>query len=434
MLKNRSKSKHKHMKHPLTKPEVISLDDAQDIIVKAQLLHQYTPLGSSEAAAAEIIQQLGYVQIDTIAVVERAHHHVFWSRDERYRPAIIDTLQRSGQVFEYWTHAMSYIPMTDYRYYLPKMQNFRSVNHAWFKIREARSRAELQYVLDRVRQEGPLAAKDFENTRTTKSSGWWDWKPAKDALEFLLWQGELMVAARKNFQKLYDIPGRVIPSQIDTSSPSEAETALFIVRRALRALGLMSRQDAQCYLQPAGTRDTDLRACSAEAIDAALATICESGEAKVLGIATDPSTKYYVAPEVLAGLGPKKCRQELHILSPFDHLVIKRERLARLFGFNYTIECYVPEAKRIYGYFSLPLLYGLKFIGRVDIKTDRKTKTLILRHLHLEKKSTNEALLESFAVKMRHFAQFNGVEAVVIDRSNCPAFATALAGRLLGRE
>lgn len=398
------------------KPTKISGARARSIILQAQLLAGYKPVKNPLHSAQQIIEHLGYVQIDTIAVVERAHEHIFWSRNTKYEPGMVNNLLQQRKVFEYWTHAMSYVPMTDYRYYLPRMKNFQSAKNNWFLTRESRSKHLAEYILDRIRDEGPLGAKDFEDNRVGKNNGWWDWKPAKDALEVLFWQGKLMITERNKFQKRYDLPERVVPDTIDTSFPNEQDTAAFLVGRALQSLGLCSKKDLHNYLHPEGARDSDMRACSPAAVDRALAEALESGSAASCLVAGGDETEYFLTADALTH--KSKTPAGVHILSPFDNLVIKRERLNRLFGFDYTIECYVPQPKRKYGYFVLPVLYNDSFVARIDAKADRKSGTLLLQNLHAEQGTDIDEWLPETAIKVMEFARFNGMQTCSMIKHN----------------
>ena len=159
------------------------------------------------------------MQIDTISVIERAHHHVFWTRCPKYKPSDLDSLLSSRKVFEYWSHAASYLPMKDYRYSLPLKKKFAKRKSSWFP----RDPQLMRLVLKRIEKEGPLRSKDFKNSQQSKRSGWWEWKPTKKALERLFLEGKLEITRREGFQKVYDLPERVIPSSTDTSFPTKKE-------------------------------------------------------------------------------------------------------------------------------------------------------------------------------------------------------------------
>ena len=207
------------------------------IALNQQGLLKTDSFGRGKKATLRAIEHLGYVQIDTISVVERAHHHVLRSRVSNYQSKYLDQLVKERKVFEYWFHAAAWLPMRDYRFALPRMAQLNG-ERSWF---ENCDRKLTKNILERIKTEGPLRARDFEDTRKGKKE-WWDWKPAKQALEQLFMQGELMVGGRKGFQKLYDLPERVLPDWVDTSRPSLAEFAGHLIDTSLRAHGFTTQQ------------------------------------------------------------------------------------------------------------------------------------------------------------------------------------------------
>ena len=208
----------------------LSLKDAQKAILISQGLYNKKHKGNELDASLQVIQSLNYVQIDSISVVERAHHHSIWNRAENYHPSHIDQLLENKQVFEYWSHAASYLPMAHYRYSLPRKNAITKGEQHWFK----KDNKTMALVLEKIKTDGPLQAKDFKGTRKT-TSGWWDWKPAKKALEQLFMQGDLMVLKRQGFQKVSDLTERVLPANIDTSIPNEEEYYAHLIIRYLTA-------------------------------------------------------------------------------------------------------------------------------------------------------------------------------------------------------
>jgi uncharacterized protein YcaQ len=371
----------------------MTIREARRLALRAQLLASpRRPKGADGAARA--IEHLGYVQLDTIAVIERAHHHTLWTRVPGYEPRMLDRLLSERRVFEFWGHAASYLPMTDYRIYRRRM-TANPRRERW--ARDHRSL--LDVVLDRVRKEGPLGTSDFEHKGRRRGS-WWDWKPAKTALETLHAMGLLMVAERRNFQRIFDLTQRVLPQGTDTTEPDDAEIARFAVRRCLRAHGLATARQIKDHLWIAAQSD----------IDAAVAELLDSGELTRLAVGDNGG--YYAFTRVLASRS-RAVPPEVHILSPFDNLVIQRPRLRALFGLDYTLECYVPAPKRKYGYFVLPVLYGDEFIARLDPKVERGTRTFHVRRLSFEPGfKDSEAALPALARKLADFARFNGADAV----------------------
>lgn len=380
----------------------LSLQQTRRIALSAQLLDGRTRPGRGADGALSVIDHLGYVQLDTIAVVARAHHHTLWTRLPDYAPSVLDELFNARCVFEYWGHAASILPLGDYRYYLPLMRRHREQPQSWIKDERAKVAQLMPQVLQRIRSEGPLKAADFEHQREERGT-WWDWKPAKSALEMLFWEGDLMISAREGFQRLYDLAQRVLPPGMDTREPDSAELGCFSVRRALQAHGIARERDI-C---------THLSAAPKPAVQAALHGMQASGEVAELRIAGQEWPYYALTAGLEALLKLRRVKPRLHILSPFDNLVIQRDRLARLFNFDYTIECYTPAPKRKYGYFSLPILWGETFAGRLDAKAERKARVLHVRGLWLEEGfSVGAEFCSALTSKLWEYARFNGCEKV----------------------
>ncbi len=384
---------------------VISRPAARRIILGAQGLDGGWSLSPGSDGAAEVIDRLGYVQIDTIAVIERAHHHVLWTRSRDYAPAMLDDLlSRDRRVFEFWTHAAAYIPMMDYRFYLPKMRAFgrRPKVRSWV----GENRKVVRHVLERVRAEGPLRSADFANPRE-KRGEWWDWTPAKQALEILYRKGELMITGRRHFQRIYDLTERVLPPEVDATVPSAREVARYVVRRTLAAQGVVSEKDAAWWLKDRKSVSTVLR------------EMCEAGHALEVRLAGGGDAPYFVPATALRpDLERSPEAATVRLLSPFDNLVTDRARALTFFDFDYRIECYTPEAKRKYGYFSLPILWGDRLVGRLDPKADRKAGRFIVKSLALEPGFSQDAELGAgLGRALRAFAEFHGCPEIVLERS-----------------
>jgi uncharacterized protein YcaQ len=377
---------------------------ARQLAISAQGLADQSPRTTGQSGVLGAISRMGYVQIDTISVVERAHHHVLWTRCPDYQPAMLDDLQaRERRIFEYWTHAASYVPMADYRYYRARMEAHMASPRArqW---REQHA-AVMSEVLGRIRQEGALASADFEAPEGFQRGTWWNWKPAKRALEELFTSGEVMVSERRGFQRVYDLAERVLPAGIDTTAPPADEVACFALRQALRAQGILALKDVRWSL------------CNLEAVTSALDELLAAGEAVRLDIEGESNggRPFYALADTLQAMFAVPSEKRLHVLSPFDNLIIWRARLKRLFGFDYTLECYLPAEKRRYGYFVLPILWGTSFAGRLDAKAERKGRCLIVRRLMLESGWEDDAFLPALVTRLHEFAAFNGCTEVVLE-------------------
>jgi len=364
--------------------------------------------GSSITATLSAIEHLGYIQIDTISAIQRAHHHTLWNRNPRYKTSHLDQLIAHKQVFEYWSHAAAYLPMRDFRYSLARKQAIANgeQNH-WYERDERLMKA----VRGRIAAEGPLMAKDFEHTG--KKSGEWTSKPAKRALEYLFMQGELMVPYRVNFHKVYDLTERVIPEGTDMTVPDPEEQARFLITRYLQANGLGQAPEI-AYLR----KNTRLL------VSAAMEEMVSSGELLQISVG---GNSYYVLPASLALLSKPLARSKLKILSPFDNLIIQRKRMQALFGFNYQLECYVPEEKRQYGYFSLPVLWDGKLVARMDCKTDRKKSLLHIHHLALEPRLLKtDAFALALHKELESFLQFNNCSNFRLHKTTPASFKPVL--------
>ncbi len=212
--------------------EILSLSEAQKIVLLSQRFLPDIVTGTAIDTTLASIEHLGYVQIDTISAIQRAHHHTLWNRNPEYELSHIDTLIESKQLFEYWSHAAAYLPMRDYKYSLPRKEAIlKNEQSHWFQ----KDVKLMDSILKRIENEGPLMAKDFEHKAKL---GEWQSKPAKQALENLFMQGELMISSRKNFHKVYDLTERVLPNNIDTNSPSQQEYIRFLITSYLRANGI----------------------------------------------------------------------------------------------------------------------------------------------------------------------------------------------------
>jgi uncharacterized protein YcaQ len=385
----------------MASPSLLSLVEARSIALRAQGLEEDAPWGSGEAGARKTLQHLGYVQIDTISVVERAHHHVLWSRNPAYRPDDLASLIGKKQAFEYWDHAASFLPIEAYRFCLPRMQALESGKSShWFK----RDRAMMARVLARIRAEGPLQARDFEPPEGGRAGGpWFEWKPAKRALEQLFMEGQLMIASRRGFQKVFDLTERVLPPGLDTRVPAPGELAAYLVERALRTHGIFREPEAR-YLR----RGLD------QPVAQAVRHAIESGQAREVRIQGQRNAVYVASTAALETLSKSGARgHKARLLSPFDSFVIQRKRLRDLFSFDYLIECYVPAPKRKFGYFCLPVLWRGELVCRIDAKADRNARRLLVQSAHLEPGFRPDArFTEGISSSLAEFAAFNDCDAV----------------------
>ncbi len=386
----------------MAKPVTLSIREARALAVNSQLLGG-APAFAGVQGALQVIEHLGYVQIDTISVVARAHHHVLWNRVAGYNETHLKELEASRAVFEYWAHAAAYLPMKDYPFSLCRKQDFLSGGAFWFE----KDHHTADTVLERIRREGPLMSKDFKNDKPMTAPGnGMDWarNPFNLALRLLFMEGRIMVAGRRGFQKAYGMPEEVLPAGTDDKLPARDAYLRYLIERDTRAHGLVKAREIGYLLRGLQPK-----------LNAVLREMVNAGElltARVEGLGEEP---YYIRPQALERFTRMNEKPMLYILSPFDNLVIQRKRLEELFGFSYTLECYTPAGKRKFGYFGLPLLYGDCFVGQLDARAGRKTGCFFLNNLAWEagqerREETEAALVQS----LQAFAAFNNCNRVEI--------------------
>lgn len=370
------------------------------------------------------VRQMHLLQIDTISVVERSHYVVLWSRLGEYPLAWVDELLAEGQLFEYWSHAACMLPVEDYPLYRHRMLN-REKSHDWI----AEHRAEVDKLLAYVRENGPVRSADFERPEGRKGAGWWDWKPEKVTLEVLFNAGILAVAKRQGFQRFYDLQERVFPNWDDTRVMAEAEIELDFTRKALLALGVAQPAWLTTYFYRWQKKNTLT----------ALKVLLDSGEVEEVKVEGWDQTGYIHRdnlPLIKASLAGKSKFdfERTALLSPFDPLISNRERALTTFGFDYKIECYTPEAKRRYGYFTLPILHRGQLVGRIDSKAYRKEKVFEVKKLHLEPGiAVTDELAEALAATFQNFADWHKTPEVVVRWSDPPELVEIINGLLAER-
>ncbi|WP_207747533.1 winged helix-turn-helix domain-containing protein [Pelagibacterium limicola] len=360
------------------------------LAIASQGLVPQPPFGDGLEGTRRAIEHLGYVQIDTLAVVERAHHHVLWCRVPGYASTHLNALIGERQIFEYWFHAASYLPTRDYRFALPQMQAIRKGEHPYFSDVDKRLMKE---ILARVRAEGPLGVRDVETDKNGKGS-WWNWGPGRKALDKLFMQGDLMICARNGMEKTYDLAERCLPDGLDLRAPSLPEYAAYLFDTMRRAHGVFTWKQL-VHLK----KGKPLRDAMREVLEDRVA-------AGVVQPVNGAGAGAYVDVEALERSADIEGR--VRVLSPFDNLVIHRDRLSALFGFDYRIECYVPAPKRQFGYFCLPVLYGDRFVARIDCKAHRAEKRFEVLSFHLEEGPLDlEQFFPAFRDALQRFADYN---------------------------
>ncbi len=343
----------------------VDLAKARRIWLHAQRLDSSAPFGSGAQATVAAIRHLGYVQIDTIHVIERCHHHILFARIPDYRREHLHQAQSVDKsVFEYWTHALSYIPTENLRYYTRDMRTYGSRRSSWFrKVKDS----DVRKVLARVRKHGALTIRDIDDdVLAEKDHAWSSRKPSKLALELAFFKGQVTVSRRDGMLKTYELMARHFgPEQLVSASPSQ--TSEYLLDRAVRSQGLVSLESV-CYLN----------APAKAAIRRLIERRVRRGE--LVPVALEGAGKWpHWMPPALLDEPVELDTERAHILSPFDPLINQRKRLQLFFGYEHRFEAYVPKPRRVFGYFACPVLLGDEIVAAIDLKTDRERRRLLIQ-------------------------------------------------------
>jgi uncharacterized protein YcaQ len=359
-------------------PETVPVESARRLLLAGCALDR-APVRATKPRVIALVRELGFVQVDSISFVERAHHLVFHARLDGYDPAhLAHHAESTREAFEHWTHDASlirsdWLPWWTHRF---ERSRVRLRQSAWMRERLGRNwRTTLAEVRDALATRGPLATRDFPRpANARKSEGWWDWSPHKAALEFLWRTGEVAVHSRRGFEKVYDLAERVygeVPAQ-----PQRDELVRFACLAALERLGAATPREIAHYLWAISPAEAKAW-CETEAKRGEIASVAleRLGRAPVAGFARLDWRR------LAARIEPDETPR---LLTPFDPLVRERPRLAELFEFHYRFEAFVPAAKRVHGYYTMPVLAGERFVARVDLESDRARGALRVNRIWLE--------------------------------------------------
>jgi uncharacterized protein YcaQ len=354
------------MSRPAENSFVLSKSDARRIWLEAQRLDTYAPFGDGPAATRAAVTHLGYVQIDTINVIERCHHHILYTRIPGYQREHLRQAQSVDKsVFEYWTHALSYLPTEDMRFYVSAMKRHWQRRSVWFT---AVTDADLRKVLTRIRKHGALTIRDIDDdVLVEKDHAWASRKPSKRALQLAFYRGLLTVSDRAGMLKTYELTTRHFGWQRLPRAASEREILDYLLERALRTQGVVSL-DSVCYLHP--KRKPAMRQL--------IETRVRRKELLPVELEGAGKLQHWTRPATLDARFDE-AEELVHILSPFDPLMRERKRTHLIFDYEHIFEAYVPKEKRRFGYFALPVLAGDEIVALVDLKTDRERQKLLLQ-------------------------------------------------------
>lgn len=350
----------------ISKPHALTKSQARRLWLHAQRLDADAPFGDGPEATRAAVEHLGYVQIDTIHVIERCHHHILHTRIPEYRREHLRQAQTIDKtVFEYWTHALSYLPTRDMPFFVGAMRRYRHNPDSWFA---AVKKEDLRKVLARIRKNGALTIRDIDDDELVEKDHLWaSRKPSKRALQLAFYTGALTVSERMGMLKTYELMERHFAWEKRPKPASERAILDYLLDRALRSQGLVSL-DSTCF-QDAQRKPATRRLIEAKVRRKELVPVRLESAEKV---------EHWARPGALdADSGPSE--EIVHILSPFDPLIIQRKRLKLFFDYEHRFEAYVPREKRVFGYFALPVLVGDDIVAAIDLKTDREKQEVLVQ-------------------------------------------------------
>lgn len=357
----------------------------------------------------QVITRLGFVQVDSIATVARAHHMILFARRPAYREPHLDRLyERDRALFEHWTHDAAVIPVEFYPHWrLKQSRDAQKLRRQWRDGRREGFEKQVQAVLDRIDAYGPVSSADVGEGEARGSGGWWDWHPSKTALEYLWRSGALAVTRRDNFRKVYDRAERVIPQEHRQHEPDPGITIDWLCNGAIDRLGFATSGEIAAFwdiVTPDEARRWCERACATGALEES-EIACADGRLRRCLARPGLRDRALAAPEP-----PGRVR----VLSPFDPALRDRKRAERLFGFHYRIEIFTPEPKRQFGYYVFPLLEGDRIVGRADMKADRREGVLNVTALWPEPGMRwGTGRQDRFEAELTRLCRFAGLQRVV---------------------
>ncbi len=391
----------------------LSADEVRLMTLRAQ---GFLGTGGRRGGVPGMLRRLGAVQLDTISVLARSHELVAYARLGPVPRARVEEAYwhpRRPAAFEYWSHAACLLPIEDWPYYAFRRRALRARGKRWHQSHEAACAG----VLDRLRAEGPLTATQLGGAKN--GGAWWDWSDTKIAVEWLLDVGDVICVRRDGWRRVYDLPERVLPPEVMGREPADGECLTYLAGVAARALGVVTRADLVDYhrLRDLATPGGGHAGFAGQAAEAAgLVPVAVSGPA-------GKPAPAWADPAALAAAGTRG-RHRVTLLSPFDPLIWDRKRTRRMFSFEHSLEAYVPQHKRVHGYYTMPLLAGGRLAGRVD--PVRRGQTLVARQLTLSR----AAAAEPMARALREAAEWVGCSAVALERVDPPALAPRLQAAL----
>jgi uncharacterized protein len=366
------------------------------IWLHAQRLDTSEPFGCGPKATPAAVAHLGYLQIDPIYVIERSHHHILFTRIPEYRREHLHQAQSIDKtVFEYWTHALSYVPTESLRFYLRDMrqasQDWQRRNPWFGQV----SKGDLRRVLSRIRRDGALTIRDIEDEVVEKDYAWASRKPSKRVLELAFYKGLVTISQRAGMLKTYELMTRHFGWGSLPRAATERETLNYLLDRALQSQGIVSVESI-CHLDAAPRKLAMRRLVESRVRRRELIPVQLEGAGQSM---------HWVCPDTLDAI-PDPAQEQIHILSPFDPLIIQRKRLRLFFDYEYRFEAYVPKNMRVFGYFVCPVLIGDRIVSALDLKTDRLRQKLLVQRWNWIGRGASRTYRQQVEAALHKFEQF----------------------------
>jgi uncharacterized protein len=388
--------------HFMSKPDSLSIEQARRIVLAAQQFHAAPGAPKTIGALAAIVRKLGVVQIDSVNVLVRSHYLPVFSRCGPYKRELLDNAAYEPEqraLIEYWGHEASFLPLENFPLFRWRMERARRGEGTWGRLKRfvTEHRDAVAAVLEQIRERGPLGAGDIAGA-ARGPGGWWGWSESKEILEWLFWTGQVTTARRRNFERLYDLTERVLPTELLANEVPKEQAQRELMTTAARALGIATLRDLRDYFRlPTEDAAQRLKEC-VEAGD--LVPVAVEGWKQAAYRHRDATCPRSVNVSAL--------------LSPFDSLIWERERTERLFDFHFRLEIYTPAHKRQHGYYVLPFLHAGRLVGRVDLKSDRKQGRLQVKGGSLEPGVKERAVIEPLAAELQSLAKWLDLDQVAV--------------------
>ncbi len=380
----------------------LSIDQARRVVLAAQQFHAAPASPKSASALAAIVRRLGVVQMDSVNVLVRSHYLPLFSRCGPYRRELLEEAAyepKQRALFEYWGHEASLLPLESYPLFRWRMERARRGEGTWGRLKRfvTEHREAVAAVLEQIRERGPLGAGEIAGA-SRGPGGWWGWSESKEILEWLFWTGQVTTARRRNFERLYDLTERVLPSALLAQEVSKEHAQRELMKISARALGVATLRDLRDYFRlPTQDAAQRLKECVEEG---ELIPVTVEGWKQIAYCHRDATCPRAVSASAL--------------LSPFDSLIWERQRTERLFGFHFRLEIYTPAHKRQHGYYVLPFLHEGRWVGRLDLKSDRESGRLQVKGGSVEAGVKESTVIEPLREELSSLAKWLGLETVAI--------------------